>query len=64
MENNNLLPETTRAVITQNVDQNIAIAHAENVNITIVTPSPHDEQAGQHVLWGDVEMRLSCWRSF
>lgn len=56
MENNNLLPETKNTAITQNGDRNIAVAHAETVNITIVTPSPHDEQAGQFVLWGNVEI--------
>lgn len=56
MDNENLLPEEARAVITQNGDRNIAVAHAENINITIVAPSPQDEQACHLVRWGDVEI--------
>ena len=56
MDNENLLPKEARAVITQNGDRNIAVAHAENINITIAAPSPQDEQACHLVRWGDVEI--------
>ncbi len=56
MDNENLLPKEARAVITQNGDRNIAVAHAENVNITIAAPSPQDKTVGHPVSWGDVEI--------
>ena len=39
MDNENLLPKKARAVITQNGDRNIAVAHAEN--ITSLLPLSH-----------------------
>lgn len=59
MDSNNLVPENAEAVISQYGDRNIAVAHAENVNITIIAPSATDEQNGQPARWSDVEISLA-----
>lgn len=56
MENMNLVPSNAKTTITQDGDHNIAIAHVENVNLTVTAPPAKEGNLVQRAFWGDVEI--------
>lgn len=55
----NLVPCDAETAVIQNGDHNIAIAHAESINLTIAAPPTKEENIVQHTFWGGIEIPLA-----